>query len=204
MQSLRDIKKETACFFEKLPSNSFLTLLLSKKIILVEGPTEYLLLPKLYQRTNNSSIEKDEVNIISCNGISYQRYLDIAEKTDKKLLVLTDNDKKLKKIQEKRKTTGKSQRVYMSDDIEEWTWEVCLYKLNKIVLDRLFENRIKTTKAEDEANVVEDDLSDGKNSPILQWMLEHKSEAAYAMSFLQYDEIEVPQYIQEALRWIKE
>lgn len=204
MQSLRDIKKETARFFEKLPSNSFLILLLSKKIILVEGPTEYLLLPMLYQRTNNSSIEKDEVVIISCNGISYQRYLDIAEKTGKKLLVLTDNDKKLKKIQEKRQTTGKSQRVYMSDDIEEWTWEVCLYKLNKIVLDRLFKNRIKTTKAENEANVVEDDLSDGKNSPTLQWMLEHKSEAAYAMSFLRDDEIEVPQYIQEALRWIKE
>lgn len=204
MQSLRNIKKETAHFFEKLPSNSFLTLLLSKKSILVEGPTEYLLLPKLYKKINASSVENDEISIISCNGITYQRYLDIAEKTNKKVLVLTDNDNKIKNIKEKRKTNGKLQRVYMSDDINEWTWEKCFYKLNQVVLDKLFADKIKTDKEDDETDLAEDDTSDDNISPTLRWMLKHKTETAYKMSFLPDDEIEVPQYIQEALRWIKE
>lgn len=204
MQSLRDIKKETARFFEKLPSNSFLTLLLSRKSILVEGPTEYLLLPKLYKKINTSSFEDDEISIISCNGITYQRYLDIAEKTKKKVLVLTDNDKKTKNIKNKRKTTDNLQRVYMSADEEEWTWEVCFYKLNQIVLDKLFADKIKDDKGDSETDLTQDSAI-GKNiPPTLRWMLKNKTEAAYKMLSLQDDEIEVPKYIQEALRWIKE
>ena len=202
IQSLRNIKKETARFFERLPSNSFLMLLLSKKSILVEGPTEYLLLPELYKKVNASSLEDDEISVISCNGITYQRYLDIAENTDKKLLVLTDNDKKIKNIKEKRNTTSELQRIYMSDEINEWTWEKCFYDLNKTILDKLFADKIKSDKEDDETDLAEDDVKDLNIPPTLRWMLKHKTNAAYQM--LSLPEIEIPQYIQEALRWIKE
>ena len=177
-------------------------LLLSKKSILVEGPTEYLLLPELYKKVNASSLEDDEISVISCNGITYQRYLDIAEKTDKKLLVLTDNDKKIKNIKEKRNTTSELQRIYMSDEINEWTWEKCFYDLNKTILDKLFADKIKSDKEDDETDLAEDDVKDLNIPPTLRWMLKHKTNAAYQM--LSLPEIEIPQYIQEALRWIKE
>ena len=47
---LDNIDEETAQFFIKLDNNNLLHLLLSKKAILVEGPTEYLLLPYFYKK----------------------------------------------------------------------------------------------------------------------------------------------------------
>ncbi|WP_418862187.1 TOPRIM nucleotidyl transferase/hydrolase domain-containing protein, partial [Sutterella wadsworthensis] len=63
-----------------------------KKAFLVEGPTEFLLLPAFYKQLTSHTIEEDNISIISCNGISYNRYLRVVEDTDKKIAVLTDND----------------------------------------------------------------------------------------------------------------
>lgn len=74
-----------ADFFVKADDNSFLQLLLSKKVILVEGATEFLLLPYFYKQITEHTIEDDGISIIPCNGISYENYLEIADETKKEL-----------------------------------------------------------------------------------------------------------------------
>lgn len=70
--SLKNVESQTSAFFEKADDNEFLQLLLSKKVILVEGATEYLLLPKFYEKKTGRTVENDGISIISCNGISYK------------------------------------------------------------------------------------------------------------------------------------
>ena len=98
IKSLNSVNSEVAEFFVRADDNAFLQLLLSKKVFLVEGATEFLLLPTFYQQLTGCTIEEDGISIISCNGISYKRYLEIAKETDKKIAVITDNDEKAERI----------------------------------------------------------------------------------------------------------
>lgn len=92
------MKSDIAEFFVRADDNALLQLLLSKKVFLVEGATEFLLLPMFYQQITGHTIEEDGASVISCDGVSYKRYLEIAEATDKKTVVVADNDKKTHRI----------------------------------------------------------------------------------------------------------
>ena len=139
VQSLGNVNNDVAKFFVKADNNAFLQLILSNKVFLVEGATEFLLLPQFYKQVTGRNIENDGITIISCNGISYKKYLAIAEATSKRIAVITDNDKKQNRIDLALEFNKKSilQHVFMGDNIDEWTWEVCLYHANKAVLDSM-------------------------------------------------------------------
>ena len=77
-----------------MDNNNLLHLLLSKKAILVEGPTEYLLLPYFYKKIYKRTLAQDGITLITCGGISYKRYFDITKNTNIKIAVITDNDEK--------------------------------------------------------------------------------------------------------------
>ncbi len=142
-----DDKKKISNFFTKSDNNNILKMILAEKIILVEGPTENLLIPKFYKDICGSTIEDDKVSIISCNGISYKNYLEIAKKTNKKVAVITDNDKKQNNIEMMEEFNEKEelQHIFMDLNLENWTWEACFYNLNK----EFFEDFIKVQKNRD-------------------------------------------------------
>ena len=96
--SLSNVDNQVADFFVKADGNAFLQMLLSNRIIFVEGATEYILLPYIYQKITGRTVEEDGVSVISCNGISYKHYLKIAQGTNKRIAVITDNDKKQDRI----------------------------------------------------------------------------------------------------------
>lgn len=191
---LGHVKTDTAKFFEKSDNNSLLQLLLSKKAFLVEGATEYLLLPGFYEKITDSGIEKDEITIISCNGISYKHYLEIAEKADKKVAVITDNDVKQTNIKYMNDYNDKhpDQHIFMCKDLEGWTWEACLYNNNKDLLEK---------KIDVKENF--DYKFHGKNyEKVLGKMLNNKVETAYQM--LSYiSDLSWPDYIEEAVKWLR-
>ena len=124
VHSLENVKIDIADFFVKSDNNNFLQLLLSTKIILVEGTSEYLLLPKLYHQITERTIEDDKITIISCNGISYNNYLDIAKELDKRIAVIIDNDKKPERIEDaiKFNEANENHHIFTGNSIEdEWT-----------------------------------------------------------------------------------
>ena len=194
VKSLSNIDKNVADFFVKADDNAFLQLLLSNRVFLVEGATEFLMLPYFYEQITGKTIEDDGISIISCNGISYNNYIKIAEKTNKKIAVITDNDGKQNKIDEANRFNVDNvlQHIFMSTTTDEWTWEVCLYNLNKKVLDGMIETQEK-------ADYLYNQKDYGK---VLGKMLNNKVEVAYKM-LVSGKKFSVPQYVKDAIEWLR-
>ena len=89
---LSGIPDDTAKFFMKAPDNNILEYILSKKVILVEGDAEFILLETLYERISNEKLEDSDIHVISVGGTSFKRYLDIAKHLNIKTAVIRDND----------------------------------------------------------------------------------------------------------------
>lgn len=193
-KSLNDVKNEVASFFEKAENNSFLQFLLAEKIILVEGATEFLLMPIFYKQITGRTVEEDKISIISCNGISYRHYLEIGYNTTKRIAVLTDNDKKQKRIDKKNDFNKRNdnQNIFMDDDVNNWTWEVCIYGLNKSTLEKLIK-----VKENSEYLFFGEDMGD----KVLGKMLNNKVNSAYIMAQSGI-EFEIPQYVKELIEWL--
>lgn len=193
--SLKNISEETANFFVKADGNEFLQLLLSKRIFLVEGATEYLLLPKFYEKKTGRTLENDGISIISCNGISYKRYLEIAECTDKKIAVITDNDHEQTKIDEASEFNQQSekQHVFMGATMDDWTWEACIYNCNKEKLDAMIHVQVG-------AQYLFHGIDYGQ---VLGKMLANKVNTAYQMLTAE-DEFVIPRYVEDAIEWLNE
>lgn len=194
-QSLRDVPDDVSAFFTKADDSAFLQLLLSKRAILVEGATEFILLPKLYEQLTGRTVEEDEVAIIPCGGVSYKRYLAIAESANKKVSVITDNDGDSDKISEAASynNSHKNQHVFLGQTAEDWTWEKCFYDANKETLDSLIEVRPKAKY-----------LFHGKDhGPVLGKMLNNKADVAYQMLMAE-TEFTVPRYVKDAIAWLNE
>src|SRR5690606_2257324 len=91
--SLKDLSQETANFFMKAPDNNVLELALCKKAILVEGDAEFILIDALYRNsTNGASTNTDGIHVISVDGTSFKRYLELAKLLGIKVATIRDND----------------------------------------------------------------------------------------------------------------
>lgn len=196
---LAGLDNETAKYFQKLDNINILQFILSSKVIIVEGASEYILLPLLYQLSQGSLLEEDGIEIISGEGITYKHYINLAKTLNKKILIITDNDREPSKIQEsgtineELKDEGYQIKVVMPTDIEEFTFEKSLYDKNESLL---------STFARGNAS----EVYKGKKYPkSLAFMLNNKAESAFRISNdNKYNEkIECPDYIREGLSWLR-
>lgn len=98
---LNDLKPETKRFFEKISGYDTLRLILCKKAILVEGDSDELVVQKAYMLENSGRLPiEDGIDVISV-GTSFLRFLEIAEKINKPVAVITDNDGDIKAVHNK-------------------------------------------------------------------------------------------------------
>lgn len=96
-----ELSAETKSFFEKLSGYDTLRLLLCEKAILVEGDSDELIIQKAYMTQNAGHLPiEDGVDVISV-GTSFLRFLEIAKKINKPVVVVTDNDGDVQALKEK-------------------------------------------------------------------------------------------------------
>jgi len=88
------LPEDTYKYFKKLAGYNTLRLILCKKAVLVEGPSDELVFQKLYQQENGILPIEDGVDVISVAGLAFKRFLDIAKLVEKEVAVITDNDGK--------------------------------------------------------------------------------------------------------------
>lgn len=89
---LAELTQETLRFFKKLPGYDTLRLVLSRAAILVEGPSDELIVQLAYMETHNNRLPiEDGIDVISV-GSGFLRFLELAKPIKKRVLVLTDND----------------------------------------------------------------------------------------------------------------
>ena len=193
VKSLSNVAADIAEFFVKADDNSFLQLLLSTKTIMVEGATEFLLIPHFYKQITGRTIEEDKVTVISCNGITYEKYLSIAAATDKRIAVLTDNDGNQERIDASIQFNGQheQQHIFMGGTLEDWTWEACIYRLNQALLDKMIEVQPKAQYLFHKKDY----------GAVLGKMLNNKADTAYQM-LVSGVVFTIPQYVEDAIKWL--
>lgn len=193
-QKLKDIDKDIAEFFIRSDNNNLLQFLLAKKVILVEGATEYILIPKIFEKMFNQKVEENNIDVISCNGVTYKNFIHIAKLMNKKVSVITDNDNSQEKIDEMNSYNKQHDniKIFMDNDIQNWTWEVCFYNLNSDKLSNLIEIK-------ENAKYLYKEKDYGQ---ILGKMLNNKAETAYKIC-MSNEKFQYPLYVEEALKWIK-
>lgn len=104
----------TKSFFEKIAGYDTLRLILCKKAILVEGDSDELIVQKAYRKNNNDVLPiANGIDVISV-GTSFLRFLEIAEKVEKTVVVVTDNDGDVEALKTKyEQYLGKNKKVFI-------------------------------------------------------------------------------------------
>lgn len=89
---LSDLSMDVVKMLKRLPGYDTLRVALSEKVILVEGPSDELVLKKIYLQKNNKLPEEDGIDIIVIRGIGFDPFIDIGREIGTKINVVTDND----------------------------------------------------------------------------------------------------------------
>jgi len=89
---LKDVNDSTVRTLKRLPGYDTLRLVLAQKVILVEGPSDELVLKKIYLEKHSHLPEEDGIDIIVVRGIGFKVYLDIAKALKHRVRVVKDND----------------------------------------------------------------------------------------------------------------
>ncbi|RYG53209.1 MAG: hypothetical protein EOO01_04940 [Chitinophagaceae bacterium] len=191
---LTALKKDTYEFFEKLPGYETLRMVLSKKALLVEGPSDELVFQRAYKDSHAGALPiENEVDIISV-GTSFLRFLEVAELIKKPVGVLTDNDKDYAAKITKKYTdyaTSANIKIHADSDNSLNTLEPQIVRANAGNLKNLCEVLgISSTAYTTEA-------------AISDYMQNNKTESAMKI-FNAAKPITYPKYILDAVAWCDE
>lgn len=90
---ISDLPAGTVDYFKKLSGFDTLRLVLSKGAILVEGPSDELVVQRGYRDAKGRLPIDDGIDVISV-GLSHKRFLELAIRLNRRVWVVTDNDGK--------------------------------------------------------------------------------------------------------------
>jgi len=147
--TLDDLSSGTKEYFMKLPGYDTLRLLLSSRAILVEGPSDELIVQTTYRTQHGKLPLQDGVDVISVGSLAFKRFLEIGKILSLKIGVATDNDGDVNAIKEKYKEylNGQVKNIEIFFDLDESypTLEPQLLKANSLtVLNDVFGKSFKT------------------------------------------------------------
>ena len=148
--------KTTQDYFKKLPGHDTLRLILAKRSILVEGPSDELIVQRAYQRKHGKMPLEDGVDVISVNSLAFKRFLEIAVLLKKTTDVVTDNDGNVAALEAKYADYMESNIVAIQydDDVEARTLEPQLMKKNGLRVINAVLNKSFTDEASAEAYMI--------------------------------------------------
>lgn len=187
----KDLPPDTYNYFQKLAGYETLRLILAKKAVLVEGPSDELVFQKLYMQENLNKLPiEDGIDVISVQSLAFKRFLDIANLLEKKVAVITDNDSDYtNNISKKYEDYLTKHHIFISADIRDnlHTLEPQFLDSNKGDLKK-FRQVIgypSTYKTSDE---------------IIKYMINQKTD--WALKLFESDEVlEYPNYIKAVVDW---
>ncbi len=200
---LADLSPETLRFFKKLPGYDTLRLVLSRAAILVEGPSDELIVQLAYLQTHNNRLPiEDGIDVISV-GSGFLRFLEIASSIKKRVLVLTDNDGDTDALERKYADYSSDDHVrlgYVRDEYEpddptgidpdkKLNW-------NTLEAEMLRKNGFESLK---KILGREDDCK----ASLLKYMESNKTDTALEL-FDAGENVLIPDYISDGIGWLDE
>ena len=186
--SMNFIDEGTANFFMKASDNKILQFVLAKKVVLVEGDAEFILLDAFCKKVLGHSLSEQGIDVIAVDGKCFKRYLEIAKRIGVKVAVVTDNDGDYAEnitmaYEGYMNNEYDNIRIFADKDSDRYTFEVAVYKDNTAICCESFGAGRRTLT-------------------VVQYMLANKAEVAYRLLSQKEEELAVPQYIREALVWV--
>jgi predicted ATP-dependent endonuclease of OLD family len=184
--TMKDLSPDTRNYFLRLPGYDTLRLILSAKTILVEGPSDELIVQKAYSAQHGKLPLEDGVDVISVRGLSFKRFIEIGKLLKLDIRVVTDNDGNVAALRKKYKDylDGKVENINICFDDDEKckTLEPQLLKANSL-------SKLNAAIGTDFAS--DDDL--------LRHMGEYKTDTA--LKVFEFDgDLEFPDYICDAIK----
>lgn len=181
--TLKQLTSETQDYFLKLPGHDTLRLILAERAILVEGPSDELVVQAAFKRKHGKMPLEAGVDVISVRALAFKRFLEIAALLDLRTDVVTDNDGDINSL--KKKYDGYLDRerikIHYDQDVNYKTLEPQLLKVNgRVVVNGILGKNYQT------------------DAELLAYMEANKTEAA--LRFFETDKPwVVPAYIESAI-----
>ncbi|MGN0274267.1 MAG: AAA family ATPase [Chordicoccus sp.] len=187
----KDLDQEIVDYFVKLPGYDTLRMILAAKVILVEGPTDELILQRAYKDRYGKLPIQNGIDVIAVDSLAFKHYCAIAILIRKRICVVTDNDHSVSALQKRYKD-------YIDNSLITFCYEINeeLNTIEPSVLAANCENGIPSEKFQHIVNhrskkrMTFDELN--------KFMQKNKS--LWAMRVFQAEEsIRYPEYIQNAV-----
>lgn len=191
---LNEVNDGTMDFFMKLPGYNTVRFLLAEKVILVEGPTDELVVQRAYFVRYGKLPIEDGTDIIAVDSLAFKRYCDLAILVNKDINLVTDNDGDIKKniLEKYDDYLDKYEfiKVFYEEDESLYSLEPSMYESN--------------AKDEEKLSLFKDAISkngsmkDKSSQQIIKFMENNKVE--WGLRVFDYDgEVEYPDYIINAI-----
>ncbi len=210
------LDKETLDFFNRRDDLDFLRILTAKRVIIVEGATEFILMRTLLRRCGYSNEKINSVEIISMVGREYKPFVDLGNCSGNKILIFTDNDYSPdsvnsktqfpfnKRIQEINKINQNNSqvKVYCSQGQrnqwkKEWTIEAAIYNKNKKIIEN--DVNFKKGRIGKKYKVQLEKIGSPKK---LAYMLNDKKRVVFLDKQFKKGILNVPGYIRKGFKWL--
>jgi putative ATP-dependent endonuclease of the OLD family len=197
---LKDLRTETSNFFSHLSGYDTLRLILCKKALLVEGDSDELVIQKAFMKNNGGKLPiENGIDVISV-GTAFLRFLEVADKLNKSVTVVTDNDGDIKAIQSKYENyLGSNSKPNISicfDTIVD-TGPLVIGVKNKPFNYNTLEPKILKENGRDKINKILG-TSYTNDDDLHKYMKANKTECALKI-FVTTEEMKFPQYILNAI-----
>lgn len=172
-----------------------LRLALCKSAILVEGPTDEMIV-QYHLRKLHKDIFQDGVELLAVGGVRFKNFITLAAALNKKVAVITDNDGQSQQEIENR---------YIDDEISSIKDYVSVFTCEDkadTTLEIAFVNKNKD-RASDLANIIrKKEEKDDSLEKLKMFMLNNKTMWAYRLLESNNTSFETPDYISKAISWI--
>lgn len=194
INSMSKLPEDTKRYFKKLPDYDTLRVVLAEKVILVEGPTDELIIQRAYLDEYGKLPMEDGIDVIVVDSLAFKRYCDIAVLLKKKIVIVTDNDGDIQKnINDKySEYLDKTNLVFIYEGNE---------RLNTIEPSVLEVNCKNGDPTEIFKKVISKNgsMKSKDKQEVLSFMTKNKAE--WALRVLESEEkINYPEYIKDAIK----
>lgn len=181
--TLNELSADTKAYFMRLPGHDTLRLILAHAAILVEGPSDELIVQAAYKKKHGKMPLEAGVDVISVNSLAFKRFLEIAELLRRPVTMITDNDGSVERLEKKYADFAGKENIRILYDKDEAypTLEPQLFKANgRATIEKVIG---KTFESDDD---------------LLAWMKANKADSALRF-LLTTEEWKVPEYIGSAI-----
>ena len=193
-----DLRSKT--FFEKVSGYDTLRMILCKKAILVEGDSDELVVQRAYMDVHNGKLPiEDEIEVMSV-GTSFLRFLEIAERLNISVKVVTDNDGDIPALEKKyNRYIGKNkiENIEICYDDNQYEGTLKLGKDEKAFNYNTLEPLLVKENGLDILNKIFGTVYESEDD-LHKYMKTNKTDCALKI-FLAEENIKYPKYIERAI-----